>query len=59
MLVFNFLFTDPKFTLMAYDRGYPVTFVVMFISAFLTGTLTTRMKTIASQSARTAFRTKI
>ena len=59
VLVFNFLFTDPKFTLMAYDRGYPVTFVVMFISAFLTGTLTTRMKTIASQSARAAFRTKI
>lgn len=59
VLVFNFLFTVPKFTLMAYDRGYPVTFAVMFICAFLTGTLTTRMKTIARQSTRAAFRTKI
>ena len=59
VLVFNFLFTVPKFTLMAYGRGYPVTFAIMFICAFLTGTLTTRMKTIAKQSARAAFRTKI
>lgn len=27
VLVFNFLFTDPKYSLMAYDRGYPVTFL--------------------------------
>nr|WP_294443950.1 sensor histidine kinase KdpD [uncultured Blautia sp.] len=59
VLIFNFLFTVPKFTLMAYGRGYPVTFVIMFICAFLTGTLTTRMKTIAKQSARAAFRTKV
>ena len=59
VLVFNFLFTVPKFTLMAYGRGYPVTFAIMFICAFLTGTLTTRMKTVAKQSARAAFRTKV
>lgn len=26
VLVFNFFFTDPQFTLRAYDQGYPVTF---------------------------------
>ena len=59
VLVFNFLFTDPKFSLEAYDQGYPVTFAVMFIAAFLTGTLATKLKTSAKQSARAAYRTKI
>ena len=27
VLVFNFLFTVPRFTLHAYDRGYPLTFI--------------------------------
>lgn len=59
VLVFNFLFTVPKFTLRAYDQGYPVTFLIMFMAAFLTGTLAARMKTSAKQSARAAFRTKV
>lgn len=59
VLVFNFLFTDPKFTLQAYDQGYPVTFVIMFLAAFLTGTLATKLKNTARQSAQAAFRTKV
>ncbi len=59
VLIFNFLFTVPKYTLRAYDQGYPVTFLIMFMAAFLTGTLATRMKNSAKQSARAAFRTKV
>ena len=59
VLVFNFLFTDPKFTLLAYDRGYPITFIIMFIAAFLTGSLAIRLKKHARQSARAAYRTKV
>lgn len=59
VLVFNFLFTAPKFSLQAYDRGYPVTFGVMFIAAFLTGTLATKLKRNAKMSAQAAFRIKI
>ena len=59
VLVFNFLFTEPKFTLHAYGQGYPVTFVIMFLAAFLTGSLATRLKNHAKQSARSAFRTKV
>lgn len=59
VLVFNFLFTDPKYSLMAYDRGYPVTFFVMFIAAFLTGTLASRMKNGSRQLAHVAFRTRV
>lgn len=59
VLVFNFLFTSPKLSLQAYDRGYPVTFGVMFIAAFLTGTLATKLKRNAKMSAQAAFRIKI
>ena len=59
VLVFNFLFTDPKFTLQAYDQGYPVTFLIMFLAAFLTGSLAIRLKNQAKQSARSAYRTKV
>ena len=58
VLVFNFLFTEPKFTLQAYDQGYPVTFLIMFLAAFLTGSLAIRLKNQAKQSARAAYRTK-
>ncbi len=59
VLVFNFLFTDPKFSLQAYDQGYPVTFIVMFLAAFLTGSLAIRIKNHAKQSAQSAYRTKV
>lgn len=44
VLLFNFLFTDPRFTLNAYDAGYPATFVIMFVAAFLTSSLAVRIK---------------
>ena len=59
VLVFNFLFTEPKYTLLAYDKGYPVTFLVMFAAAFLTGSLAVRLKEHAKQSAQAAFRRKV
>lgn len=59
VLVFNFFFTAPRFTFKAYDSGYPVTFFIMFVAAFLTSSLATKIKRHARQSAETAFRTKI
>ena len=59
VLIFNFLFTYPKFTLHAYEQGYPVTFLIMFTAAFLTGTLATKLKDSAKQSAQSEFRTKV
>lgn len=59
VLVFNFFFTDPRFTLAAYDTGYPVTFLVMFLAALITGSLPARIKTQAKQAARRAYRTQI
>lgn len=59
VLIFNFLFTEPQFTLKAYDHGYPVTFIIMFLAAFLTGSLAIRIKNQAKQTAQSAYRTKV
>ena len=44
VIVFNFLFTEPRYTLLAYEKDYPVTFITMFVAAFLTGSLAIRLK---------------
>ena len=59
VLVFNYLFTEPRFSLQAYDKGYPVTFIIMFIAALLTSSLAVKLKEHAKQSALVAFRTKM
>ena len=59
VIVFNFLFTEPRYTLLAYEKDYPVTFITMFVAAFLTGSLAIRLKRQAAQAAQAAYRTKI
>lgn len=59
VFVFNFFFTEPRFTLNAYDPSYPITFLVMFISAFITSNLAVKIKNNSKQSALTAYRTRV
>lgn len=59
VLLFNYLFTEPKLTFQAYEPGYSVTFVIMFVAALITGTLANRLKENAKQSAQAAYRTKV
>lgn len=59
VFIFNYLFTVPRFSLAAYETGYPVTFIVMFLTAYITGTFAIRYKEQAGQSAKIAYRTKI
>lgn len=59
VLVFNFFFTAPHFTFVAYDKGYPITFLIMFMAAFITGSLAIKLKNIAKQAAQSAFKTKV
>jgi two-component system, OmpR family, sensor histidine kinase KdpD len=44
MLAYNYFFTIPYYTLIAYSPEYPVTFISMLISALIASTLTTRVK---------------
>ena len=57
--IFNFFFTVPRFSFAAYETGYPVTFAIMFLTAYVTGTLAIRYKEQAGQSAKIAYRTGI
>ena len=59
VILFNFFFTEPYFTIKAYEKGYPATFAIMFISAFITSTLAIKLKDHAKKSAQAAYRTKI
>ena len=59
VLTFNFFFTEPRFSLHAYDSGYPVTFLVMFIASLITGSLAARLKSLAKRSAQVAWRTRL
>lgn len=59
VVLFNFLFTEPRFTLFVYETGYPFTFLVMFLVSFITSTLAVRLKYSAKQSAETVNRTMI
>ena len=59
VLIFNFFFTNPRYTFNAYDHGYPVTFLVMLVTAFITSTLVVRLKQYARQAVRTSYRTRI
>ena len=59
VLVFNFFFTVPRFTFRFSNPNYLVTFPIMFMVALLTGSLATRLKNNAKQSANAAYRTEI
>lgn len=59
VIVFNFFFTEPYYSLRAYDPGYPVTFLVMLVASFVMSTLTMRVREQAMQSAQKAYRTEV
>jgi two-component system sensor histidine kinase KdpD len=59
VVVFNFLFTEPRFTLHAYDAGYPITFAIMLAAGLITSSLTRRVKQQAKQAALKAYRTQV
>ena len=59
VFVFNLFFINPRFTFGFYDEGYYVTFIIMFISAMLTGSLASKIKEQVTQSTQIAYRTKV
>lgn len=59
VLVFNYIFTVPKFTLEAFVPGYPITFFIMLTAGLITSSLVKRVKEQARQNAEKAYRTEI
>lgn len=59
ILAFNYLFLEPIFALKVYGTGYQITFVIMFITALITGRLAAQLKEHARQSGKAAYRTRV
>ena len=50
VVLFNYLFTEPRYSLQFYDKSYLVTFPIMLIVAFTIGTLTNKIRREAENS---------
>jgi two-component system sensor histidine kinase KdpD len=59
VLVFNYFFTVPYYTLHAIQEGYPITFVIMLLVALITSALTVRIKTQARLAVEREHRTEV
>ena len=59
MLSFNFFFTEPYFSLKAYEKGSPVTFAMLFAVGFFMASMTRQLKAQTRESAKKAYRTEI
>lgn len=54
VLLFNYFFVAPRFSLQVLESGYPVTFTVMFLTSLITGTLAARLKRTAREAEQNA-----
>ncbi len=59
VLLFNFLFVEPKYSFTVHQRGYPITLLIMFVAAMATSTLTKRLKEQGSAAIKKTYRTEI
>lgn len=59
VVLYNFCFVTPLFSLDSYDRSYLVTFGIMFATAMVAGELTARITDSARTSAENAFKTRV
>jgi len=59
VLMFNFLFTEPRFSLEAYHQDYPMTFMIMFFSGIITSSLMKKIKEQAIVAVRKSYRTEV
>ena len=59
VLIFNFLFTSPRFSLRVHEHGAPLTFLIMIVAALIVGSLTDQLKSQVKQSTQAAYRTNL
>ena len=59
ILLYNFVFAEPRFSFDSLGSGYPVSLVLMLTSSLIVGTLTDKLGNQAKQSAQAAYRTNL
>ncbi len=58
IFLFNYLFTEPRYSLEVYDKSYLATFPIMLIVTFIIGTLTNKIQREAINSSQRENRTR-
>ena len=59
ILLYNFVFAEPRLSFAAFGNGYSVSLVLMLTSSLIVGTLTDKLGSQAKQSAQQAYRTNL
>lgn len=59
ILLYNFVFAQPRLSFASFGNGYPVSLVLMLTSSLIVGTLTDKLGSQAKQSAQAAYRTNL
>ena len=54
VLLFNYFFVDPRFSLKVLESGYPVVFLALLVTSFITSTLAVRLKDTAREAEENA-----
>ena len=54
VFLFNFFFTEPYFSINAYDAKYPLIFAIMLVVSFVTSATTVRIRQAAEEKIRQA-----
>lgn len=57
--LFNYFFTEPRYTFQVRDSDYPITFLIMLAASMISSTLAIRVKKQARQSAQKAYYTEL
>lgn len=59
VLMFNFFFTEPRFSFEVYHQDYPMTFFIMFLSGIIASSLTRKVKEQSLATAQKSYRTEV
>lgn len=59
VILFNYFFTAPVYSLRAYDAAYPLTFAMMFAVSMLTSWNMSKIQSQSEANAKRAYRTEI
>ena len=59
ILLFNFLFIEPRFSFLVYDPEYMVTYLVSIIAAVITGNISSRLKQSSLQARQNACQAQV
>ncbi len=59
VILFNYFFTQPRFSLKTYGPDYPVTFAMIFVVSLFSSYMMTKIQRQSEENAKRAYRTEV